>query len=124
MWLKIKVWTKVTLFGLLAIYAAIFLIKNTGRDVEFWYWFNRAPKLPVLLLVLGAFLAGVVLTILLRTTFKTIRQIRELQARNRADKLHREVEEMRVKAAALRTRESAATGGAPGFPIEPTDPAA
>jgi uncharacterized integral membrane protein len=122
MWLKIKVWTKVTLFGVLALYAAIFLLKNTGRDVEFWYWFGRAPQLPVLLLVVGAFAAGIVLTVLLRTTFKTIRQIRELQARSRNEKLQREVRDMQTKAAALRTRESMEP--AASEPASPTDPLA
>jgi uncharacterized integral membrane protein len=119
MWLKIKVWTKVTLFGVLALYAAIFLLQNMGRDVEFWYWFGRAPQLPVLLLVVGAFAAGVVLTVLLRTTFKTIRQIRELQSRSRNEKLQREVRDMQTKAAALRTRESLET--AASEPAPPTD---
>jgi uncharacterized integral membrane protein len=127
MWLKIKVWTKVTIFGLLALYAIVFLLKNMGREVEFWYWFNREPKLPVLLLVLGAFLGGVLITILLRTTFKTIRQIRDLQSRSRTEKLQREVRDMQMKAAALRTREEASTGAAaaaePAPPSTPADPA-
>jgi uncharacterized integral membrane protein len=124
MWLKIKVWTKVVLFALVALYAAIFLLKNTGRPVQFWYWFGYAPELPVLLLVLGAFLTGVIVTILLRTTFKTIRQVRELQARSRADRLHREVEQMKTKAAMLRTRDAAAGGGSEASPeATPVDPA-
>jgi uncharacterized integral membrane protein len=104
MWLKIKVWTKVTLFALLMLYVLIFFFKNQGKDTEFWYWFNREPKWPVLFLVLGAFITGVVVTVLLRTTFTTIRQFRELKARTRADRLQREVADMKQKAAMLRTR--------------------
>jgi uncharacterized integral membrane protein len=124
MWLKIKVWTKVVLFVVLALYGLLFIFKNSDATVKFWYWFNRNPETPALVLVLGSFICGVIVTILLRTTFKTLRQIRELQARTRAERLTREVEAMKTKAAMLRTRETAATEGAPGFPVTPTDPTA
>ena len=106
MWLKIKVWTKVVLFALVLIYAMIFVLANKDGTAKFWYWFGREPEWPVLFLVLGAFVTGVILTVLLRTTFKTLRQVRELQTRSRADKLQREVESMKAKAAMLRTRDS------------------
>ena len=119
MWLKIKVWTKIVLFALLALYALVFLVKNSGREVQFWYWYNRDPQLPVLTLVLATFVVGVIGTILIRTTFKTLRQVRELQSRGRSERLQREVDEMKMKAATLRTREELAEpdteppGGAP-----------
>lgn len=124
MWLKIKVWTKVVLFALVILYALLFIAKNSERPVNPWFWFGREPQTSVLVLGVSAFLTGVVVTILLRTTFKTVKQIRELQSRSRADKLQREVEMMKTKASMLRTRETAATGGAPGFPVEPLDPPA
>jgi uncharacterized integral membrane protein len=105
MWLKIKVWTKIVLFGLLALYALVFFVKNSGREVQFWYWYNRDPQLPVLILVVAAFGVGVLGTILIRTTFTTLRQVRELQARGRSERLQREVDEMKMKASSLRTRE-------------------
>jgi uncharacterized integral membrane protein len=115
MWLKIKVWTKVTLFALVFLYILIFLVMNGDRSVEFWYFYNRKPELPVLVLVLCAFLAGVLITILLRTTFTTLKQIRDLKSRGRAERLQREVEAMKTKAAMLRTKpgieESAAASG-------------
>ena len=104
MWLKIKVWTKVVLFAVLLLYLVIFIYMNSDKSASFWYWPKREPQWPVLFLVLGAFLTGVAVTILLRTTFKTLRQIRELQARSRAERLQREVGEMKTKAAMLRTR--------------------
>ena len=122
MWLKIKVWTKVVLFSLVFLYALIFIWMNGDRTAKFWYWPRHEPELPVLFLTLGAFLAGVIVTILLRTTFKTMRQVRELQARSRADRLHREVEAMKSKAAMLRTRDVAAGGGAEAaFPVLPAE---
>jgi uncharacterized integral membrane protein len=110
MWLKIKVWTKVVVFGLVLLYSMIFILANKDGTAKFWYWFGREPEWPVLFLVLGAFITGVILTVLLRTTFKTLRQFRELQSRSRADKLHREMEMMKTKAAMLRTRDGAAAG--------------
>ncbi len=104
-WLKIKVWTKVVLFAVVFLYALLFIAKNSERPVTPWFWFGREPQTSVLILGLCAFLLGVLSTVLLRTTFKTVRQIRELQARSRADKLQREVDEMKTKAAMLRTRE-------------------
>jgi uncharacterized integral membrane protein len=127
MWLKIKVWTKVVLFAVLAIYGLLFILFNKGSEVTFWYWFGHEPKMPALILALGAFISGIVVTILLRTTFKTIGQVRELQSRSRAQRLAREMEQMKTKAAMLRTRDAAGGGGAEAAasPAEPTpvDPA-
>ena len=85
-----------------------FFVKNSGREVQFWYWYDRDPKLPVLVLVLASFAVGVLGTILTRTTFKTLRQIRELQTRSRSQRLQRDIDEMKTKAATLRTREDVA----------------
>ena len=69
-----------------------------------WFWFGREPDTSVLILVLCAFLLGVVGTILFRTTIKTLRQLRNLRDRTRSERLEREVAEMRTKAAMLRSR--------------------
>ena len=104
LWLKIKVWTKVLGFFALLLYAVLFIYKNSARPVQPWFWFGKEPQTSVLILGLCALLTGVVGTILTRTTFKTVRQIRELQSRTRSDRLTREVEEMKAKAAKLRSR--------------------
>jgi len=119
MWLKIKVWTKVTLFGLLFLYVLIFIYQNSDKTAKFWYWRHREPEPSVLVLVLCAFLTGVVGTVLLRTTFKTLRQIREMQSRSRAERLEREVTEMRSKAAMLRTKPAANDEGSASAPADP-----
>ena len=109
-WLKLKVWTKVLVFFALLLYAVLFIWRNSARPVQPWFWFGREPQTSVLILVLCAFLTGVVGTVLTRTTFKTVRQIRQLSERTRSERLHREVEEMRTKAAMLRSRPAAASG--------------
>ena len=121
MWLKIKVWTKVTLFTLLFLYVVIFIAKNSERQVKPWFWFGREPDTTVLILVLCAFLTGVLGTILIRTTFHTVRQVRDLQSRGRAERLEREVAEMRTKAGMLRTKPGPDdAGGATTTPADPT----
>jgi hypothetical protein len=107
LWLKIKVWTKVTIVVALFIYAVVFVYQNSARQVTPWFWFGREPQTTVLILVICAFLLGVVGTILFRTTFKTLRQLRNLAERTRAERLEREMADMRTKAAMLRSRTSA-----------------
>ena len=111
LWLKIKVWSKIVVFALLAIYTLVFLLKNGDRTTPFWWWYNRDNTLPVLWLVFFAFLAGVVGTILLRTTFKTIRQFREMRARGASEQLAREVAEMKAKEARAATMQTKPTSG-------------
>jgi uncharacterized integral membrane protein len=108
MWLKIKVWTKVTLAALLGLYVIIFVLKNTTQDVMFWWWFGRTSTTSVLILAVLAFLSGAVATVLIRTTFKTIKQIRELQRRSRQVRTERELADMKSKAGMLKTRPSTA----------------
>lgn len=104
LWLKFKVWTKVATVFALFVYSVVFVYQNSARPVKPWFWIGREPETSVLILVLCAFLLGVIGTILFRTTIKTIRQIRLLKERSRADRLQREVTEMRTKAAMLRSR--------------------
>jgi hypothetical protein len=103
-WLKLKVWTKVAIVLALLVYSAVFVVQNSARPVKPWFWINREPETSVLILVLCAFLLGVIATILFRTTIKTIRQIRQLKDRTRTERLEREMAEMRTKAAMLRSR--------------------
>ena len=107
MWLKIKIWTKVVVFALVAIYLLVFFLKNNDREVQFWYWYNRAPQTPVLLLAGLSFVAGVLVAILVRMMFKTIHQVRDMRNRSRTERLEREVADMKAKAAMLQTKTSA-----------------
>ena len=107
LWLKIKVWTKVLLLAAVIVYAALFVVRNSERTATFWYWFDRpedASQTTVLRLVLFAFLTGVVGTLLVRTTFVTLRQMREMRQRSRTERMQRELEDMKAKAAMLRTK--------------------
>ena len=105
-WLRMTVWFKVTLVAALFVYVLLFTFKNASEHARFWYWFNHQPETTLLVLVLCAFGAGVVSTFLFRTTFRTIRQIQELQERSRAQRIDRELTDIRTKAAMLQTKPS------------------
>jgi len=104
LWLKIKIWTKVTVAALLALYVLIFVLKNGDRKADFWFWFGREYSGSLLSLVFFAFLIGGLIAILATTTFRTVRQIRELRARNRGMALERELADMKAKASMLKTK--------------------
>ena len=109
LWLKIKIWTKVTIAVVIGLYVLIFVLQNGGRQAKFWYWFNHDYETSLLSLVFIAFLIGGLVAILATTTFRTIRQIRELRHRNRSAKLEAEVRDMRTKAAMLQTKPAPGT---------------
>ena len=115
LWLKIKIWTKISAAALIAVYLLIFIFKNGHQTAKFWYWYNGNYEGSLLLLVLFSFLIGGLVALLATTTFRTIRQVRELRNRNRAAKLQAEVNDMKAKAAMLQTRPQPAGGSAGGI---------
>jgi hypothetical protein len=122
MWLKIKIWTKSIVAGVLVLYALAFLFKNSDVNANIWYWFFK-PKyeVSVLLLTFMVFLAGIVGTLLVRTTITTVRQIRESRARGRTARLEREVAEMKSKASMLKTKQSSSAASARVDDSDPLD---
>ena len=112
LWLKIKVWTKIVLAVFIVTYLVTFVAKNSAATAEVWFFFFKAPfTVPLLYLIFFVFLGGVIGTILVRTTFKTITQVTELRTRNRQERLEREMADMKAKAARLQTRPAAAVEG-------------
>ena len=113
--LKIKVWTKVILFGLILVYITVFIIQNSENHAQLWVWFGRGKQVQtsVLKLVLAAFLLGVIGTLLVRTSFRTVRQIKEVRERNRTERMERDLVDMRTKAGMLRSRGADAEAAAP-----------
>ena len=99
-WLKIKAWTKGIVAVLLLVYLVLFLFKNTN-DIYFWYWFGHAPHVTSAFLAVVSFAAGSVFTVVIWTTLRTMRQVRNVGAGRRLQKLEREVAEQRARAAVL-----------------------
>jgi uncharacterized membrane protein YcjF (UPF0283 family) len=120
LWLRIKIWTKGIIFGLLLLYALAFVFKNQGYPATMWVAPYRAIDSTVLLVAFFAFMAGVVVAILVRTSLVTVRQVRELKERSRSIKLERTVQDMQNKAAMLRAKPGGTieTSAAPDEPTE------
>ena len=111
LWIQIKFWTKTTLISVLAIYIALFIYNNTGesRMVNFWWWFGQEPKASAFVLALLSFAAGSLVTLLVRTTFATMRQYKKAKAA----RLLKEREDQLLKASKLQTK------SAPPVTIDP-----
>ena len=118
LWLKIKVGTKIAVFAILSVAVLVFLVQNINKPVKVWFW--NEIETTLLKAIFFTSLISVVFTILLGTTFRTLRQIKELRARTRSAKLENEVADMRAKAAMLQTK-PAARGNNPGV-MEVTPP--
>lgn len=103
-WLKIKVWTKLTVFVLFAVYVLLFFFSNSGQSVKLWVFFGTIYEISVLVLVFLTLAIGVIGTLLVGTVRNTIKQVRELRARGRAQQMEQDLAEMKAKAAKLQTR--------------------
>jgi hypothetical protein len=122
LWLKFRVWTKVAAFGFFLIYALAFTYFNYAQKVKFWLWYRTEPDTSVLGLALVAFLVGVIGTILVRTTLKTVGQIKQLRSRGRSEKMERQMAAMHAKAGRLQTkREGTAVAATPAIPVDPDE---
>jgi hypothetical protein len=106
MWEKLKFYTRVTLFGVLALYLLIVIYLNLDvrldKDLHLIFTKYEKPRILVVLLV-TAFLS-VFAWWLVRTIFKTVRQFRTMQERARTAKLEKEVAEMKAKAQMLQSK--------------------
>jgi hypothetical protein len=120
-WTKLRLWLKTTLYGVIFVYALLFIINNSGEEVHFWWWFGHDELHGKLTFGFTCFLAGVGITLLLRTTLGTLSQLRDMQAKSRSQKLERDVQEMKEKAAKLQTRTATAGASASGA-FEVPDP--
>jgi uncharacterized integral membrane protein len=110
LWLKFKFWFKTTLVSILAVYLILFIYNNTGADrrVYFWWWFGQIPQTSVFILALLSFVAGVLVSLLVRTTITTIKQFKQIKAA----KAVREREEMVLKAARIQQKSAASASAA------------
>ena len=110
-WLKLKIWFKLILFGLLALYILLFLFKNYDTRVTVWLWFGESGTYTssILALVFAVFVLSVIGTLLTSTIWRTVRQIREAGARSRTQRLEKAIAEMNAKAAKLQIRPDAST---------------
>ena len=104
LWLKTRVWTKSIFSIVVLIYLLLFIFNNSTQTVKFWWFFGQEPQTPLLFFTFFTFIFGVIVTVLVRAFFKTMRQIRDIREKNRIAKLERDNIDMRAKAAMLKTR--------------------
>jgi len=112
-WLRVKL----ALLAILFVYLLVFIFNNSSLQSNFWYFFNGNTQFPTLYLVGFTFLAGVLFTLLVRTTFTTFRQMKDARERTRVDKLERDVAETKARAGMLQSRP--APGAGPELPRVP-----
>ena len=117
LWLKIKIGTKIGIFAILTIAVLVFLFQNVNKEVKIWLWNEYQTTLLKVLFFTA--LISVIFTILIGTAMRTVRQIKELRTRNRAERLEAEVADMRSKAAMLQTRAIGGQGGQGGHGTTP-----
>ena len=120
-WFKLKVWAKTTLFAVIVVYALIFIYNNSGEEVHFWWWFGHDTVHDKLAFGFASFLGGIILTILVRTTYTTMYQVRDLQSRSRQQRIEKDLQDMKDKAARLQTRAATPSTPIPGA-FETPDP--
>ncbi|MCS7033233.1 MAG: hypothetical protein NZ561_04455 [Phycisphaerae bacterium] len=110
LWQKLWFYTRMVVTVLITINVALFVILNFGTRIEgdinfnFFTKFER-PRLLVVLFVTA--FVSILGWWLFWTVFRTIRQIRAGVERGRVERLTREVEEMKLKAARLQTKAAA-----------------
>jgi len=103
-WLKFKVWTKITIYSLLVLYIICFTLLNANKPVKIWFWYNQEPETTVVRVILVTLLAGVAGTLLTGTVVRTIRQIRQLKSRTKTDQIERDVAHLKSRAGMLQTK--------------------
>lgn len=108
LWLKIKVGTKITIFVVLLIATLLFVFNNINKPVTIWLWNDYQTTL--LKVLFFTVLVSVIFTILIGTAFRTVRQIREIRARSRSQRLEDEIRDMKDKASMLQTRPAPGAG--------------
>ena len=59
-WLKLKIWTKIILSGLIAIYVLAFILENHGNEAKLWIFPNKSYDSTTLVVAFFAFLAGMI----------------------------------------------------------------
>ncbi len=107
LWLKIKVGTKITIFVILLIATLLFVVNNINKTAKIWLWNEYETTL--LKVLFFTVLVSVIFTLLITTAFRTIRQIREIRARSRSERLEEEIRDMKQKASMLQTRPSSSS---------------
>jgi hypothetical protein len=108
-WTKVKLWTKLTVFGLVFVYLAAFIFLNRDAVIHpaLDFVFKKYQDVNALLVLLLTSIFSIMGWWLFKTIFKTLRQMSEVKRRAYLERRDRELAEMHAKAARLQTRPDA-----------------
>lgn len=105
-WMKIKLWTKISIFGAVAIYLIAFVLVNRNAEIapalDFLFKKHERPNALLVLLLTSIF--SIMSWWLFKTVFKTLRQMRDVRRRAYLERIEKEHAEMVAKAGKLQTR--------------------
>jgi hypothetical protein len=97
--LKIRVYTKLALLAIVALYATLFILLNYSERIDVWLFFGTSPNLNAIVALAVAYALGALTMLLARTALTTWTQWKVARERGRTQRLEREVADMRTAAA-------------------------
>jgi hypothetical protein len=107
MWEKIKFWTRVVIFGLLALYVIVVTLLNwnlhINGDLDLVFVKYKDPQ--VLKVLFFTALISIFGWWLMRTVWRALRQLKSAKEKSRTARLEREVAEMKAKAGMLQSKD-------------------
>jgi len=106
-WLKIKVWTKVSVFGLISLIVLIFLAKNWGTRVDIDFLFVDFKQSRLLIVLFLTAILSIFGWWIFKTIFKTVRQVRDVRRQAYIQRIEKEHAQMKEKAAKLQVKPEA-----------------
>ncbi|MEM1012357.1 MAG: hypothetical protein AAGI46_09055 [Planctomycetota bacterium] len=96
--LKVRIWTKVTLLSIVAIYTIVFVLLNGRGTIDVWLFPTVTLNTSPIVGLLAAFVLGALAMLLTRMAFATLRQAKTAREKGRTDRLEREIQEMKLRA--------------------------
>jgi hypothetical protein len=106
-WQKLWLWTRLVLISAGAIYILWFVVVNSDAVVDPYIklpLFVKYEKPALLLVLITTAAVSILGWWLFWTILRTVRQIRDSRNRSKVERLTREVEDMKLKAARLQTK--------------------
>jgi hypothetical protein len=116
MWEKIKFWTRVVIFGLLALYVIVVTLLNWNLHIkgDLDLVFVKYTDTQVLKVLFFTAVVSILGWWLMRTVWRALRQLKTMQEKSRTARLEKEVADMKAKAGMLQTREGTAPASSLG----------
>jgi uncharacterized integral membrane protein len=105
LWLKIKLWTKVIITGIAALFFLVFLFKNSGVPIQIWLW--NVYQTTLLRLIFYVFVGGILTAFMAQTTVKTLYQFRTLRARAATARAEQQLADLKAQQAVAHQTASA-----------------